>query len=275
MRKIILAVMAIAGLACATTEIAMADEQVASELKTKTSNEIGLTVASYEYKEPDISMSQKATKVGIDYNGTMALSNDWFVRGDLRYATGKADYSSPASGTKNGNPDWYYELRGTFGRDFSMETYSLSPYTGLGYRYLFNDIRGATSTGAIGYRRESQYTYLPVGVTHRLKLESTARLSTTLEYDYLINGEQKSHFSDVTILYPDLTNNQHKGYGIRGSMYYEKDNWSFGPWFQYWNIDKSDLAPFTVTVLGVTYTGNVWEPKNTTTDVGLRLGYKF
>lgn len=275
MRKIILAVMAIAGLACATTVTAMVDEQVASELKTKTSNEIGLTVSSYEYKEPDISMSQKATKVGIDYNGAMALSNDWFVRGDLRYATGKTDYSSPASGTKNGNPDWYYELRGTFGRDFSMGTYSLSPFAGLGYRYLFNDIRGRTSTGAAGYRRESIYYYLPIGATHRLKLESAARLLTTLEYDYLINGKQKSYFSDVTTLYPDVTNNQHKGYGIRGSMYYEKDNWSFGPWFQYWNIDKSDLAPFTVTVLGVTYTGNAWEPKNTTTEYGLRLGYKF
>lgn len=201
MRKIILVVMATVGLAGATIATAIADEQVASELKTKTSNEIGLTVASYEYKEPDISMSQKATKVGIDYNGAMALNNGWFVRGDLRYATGKADYSSPASGTKNGNPDWYYELRGTFGRDFSLETYSLSPYAGLGYRYLFNDIRGVTSTGAIGYRRESNYYYLPVGVTHRLKLESAARLSTTLEYDYLINGKQKSYLSDVTTLY--------------------------------------------------------------------------
>ena len=25
-------------------------------------------------------------------------------------------------------------------------------------------------------------------------------------------------------------------------MYYEKNNWSFGPWFHYWNISQSDTA---------------------------------
>ena len=265
--------MAIAGLAGATT--ARADGQVASELRTKTSNEIGLTVSSYEYKEPSISMSLKATKVGIDYNAAIALSNDWFVRGDLSFATGKTDYSSPASGTKNGNTDWNYELRGLVGNDFDNGTYVLSPYLGLGFQHLFNDIRGATSTGAIGYRRESRYTYLPLGVTHRLRLESAARLSTTLEYDHFLDGQQKTFGSDVSALYPDVTNNQRAGYGIRGSIYYEKNSWSFGPWFRYWNINQSDSTPATVTLLGVTYNATIIEPQNTTTEVGLRFGYKF
>ena len=208
-------------------------------------------------------MSLKATKVGIDYNAAIAPDKDWFVRGDLSFATGKADYSSPASGTKNGNTDWNCELRGLVGKDFDNKTYVLSPYSGLGYRYLFNDLRGATSTGAIGYRRESSYSYLPFGVTHRLRLESVARLSTTLEYDYFLDGRQKSYTSDLNGLFQDVVNKQHAGYGIRGSMYYEKNSWSLGPWFRYWNINQSDLVL------------SIFEPKGTTSEVGLRMGYKF
>lgn len=251
--------------------LAVADQT--ANLKTTTGNEIGLTVSSYDYQEPSFNMSNKATKFGIDYNGALALSDDWFLRGDLRYANGKADYSG--TGTMSGRPDWYYELRGMVGRDFDQGSYSLSPYVGLGYRYLFNDLRGISSTGANGYRRESEYTYLPVGVTHLCKLESQAKLSTMLEYDYLIAGRQTTHITDVTNLVADQVNKQRGGYGIRGSMYYEKNDWSFGPWFQYWNIKRSDSTSATVTVLGVVYNATFFEPKNTTTELGLRLGYKF
>jgi hypothetical protein len=44
------------------------------------------------------------------------------------------------------------------------------PYAGLGFRYLYNDLRGTSSTGAIGYRRESHYFYVPLGVTLRVPL---------------------------------------------------------------------------------------------------------
>lgn len=252
---------------------ARANDQIASELKTKTGNEIGLTVSSYDYREPALNISLKATKLGIDYSGAHALSDGWYARGDLRYADGKVDYSG--SGTMSNRPEWHYELRGMIGKDFDRGAYNLSPYFGLGYRYLFSDIRGVTSTGDLGYRRKSQYAYLPVGVTYRFKLESNARLSTTLEYNHLIKGQQKSYVTDVTNLVGDQTNDQHKGYGIKGSMYYEKNNWLFGPWFHYWNINQSDSTSATLTLLGVPYAATFWEPKNKTTEIGLKLGIRF
>ena len=129
---------------------------------------------------------------------------------------------------------------------------------------------------ANGGIRNSQYTYLPVGVTHRLKLASNARLATTLEVDYLIQGRQTSTLSDFNPAFADVTNDQRNGYGIRGSMYYEKDRWIFGPWAQYWNTTRSDSAPVIVSIAETNFiVGTAFEPKNTTTEIGLRLGYRF
>lgn len=269
----------VVGIAMAVSApLAMAEQ--AANLKTTTGNEIGLTVSQYEYKEPDISLSDKATKFGIDYNGALALSDDWFLRGDLRYATGKVDYSSSTSGTKNGNPDWYYEIRGVAGKDFQAGNYVYSPYVGLGYRYLFNDMRGLSSTGAAGYRRESNYYYMPIGVTHRMSLESQARLATNVEYDYLLRGRQFSQTSD-TVGYngitraTDATNKQSGGYGFRLNVMYETSNWSAGPYLTYWHINQSDTTTVYGTQAGVNYTLLAMEPKNNTTEFGVKASYRF
>jgi len=65
-----------------------------------------------------------------------------------------------------------------------------SPYAGFAFRYLYNDLRGTTSTGAIGYRRDSSYFYVPLGVTLRMQLGSDWALAPQVEYKGLIHGVQ-------------------------------------------------------------------------------------
>lgn len=242
-------------------------------LKTRPGAELGVNAAYYKYEEPDLAVTEKGYNAGIDFAYTAIPKNDWFVRGDASFAYGRNDYTG--SGTKDDNPYRYAELRGTFGKDFERDRYSLSPYAGIGYRYSRDDLQGLTSTGAAGYRRESQYLYIPLGVTHRMGLKASARLSTTLEFDYFLQGRQKSYLSDVSPLLPNLTNDQNEGYGWRGSIYYEKGNWSIGPWFHYWHIDQSETAAATVVVSGIPVTTYYVEPKNTTTEFGIRFGYRF
>jgi len=242
-------------------------------LKTQPGTELGVNAAYYKYEEPDIAVTEKGYNAGIDLGLTATPGGDWFIRGDAGFAYGHTDYTG--SGTKDDDPYYYAELRGTFGKDFDKDSYGLSPYFGIGFRYSRDDLRGVTSTGAVGYRRESRYLYIPVGVTHRLALKSSARLSTTLEFDFLLQGRQKSYLSDAFASAPDLTNKQDSGYGVRASVYYERANWSFGPWFRYWHIDQSDTAPATVTVSGSTVTTFFFEPKNKTTEIGFRVAYRF
>ena len=256
-----------------------------SALSTRTGNEVGVTVSGYKYTEPGV-MQIKATKIAFNYTGTYAFgtewpnrSDGWFLRGDARYATGKGDYSSGISRSINDRPDWYYEVRGLIGKDFHFSDYTLSPFAGIGYRYLFNDLRGFSSTGAAGYRRESNYTTLPLGVTHKMNLGSQARLVTTVEYSHLIRGRQETKFSDIVgsngiIAAQDAENRQRHGYGMRLGVSYQMDQWSVGPFVHYWKIKESDTVSVSRSVVGPV-TLSVFEPANKTTEFGVKGVYHF
>lgn len=240
-------------------------------LKTQTGNDIGLSLSSYQYQEPDI-MSLKGVKMGLDLH-VIKVSEDrdnLIFRGELRYAFGTVDYNG--SGSVSGEPDWYIEARVLVGKDWLKSDAVFSPYTGFGYRYLFNDGRGITSTGAAGYRRESNYFYLPIGIIHRRAINDQARLESTLEYDYLLAGEQITSFSDTGLGYSDLTNNQSNGYGLKLSVMYLKNNWAIGPYMHYWNIGQSDTALVyqngSPVLIG-------WEPENNTVEFGVKASQRF
>jgi hypothetical protein len=238
-------------------------------LKTQTGKNIGLSFSSYEYQEPGI-MSLKGSKMGLDLRTTKVLQNEQFIRGDLRYAFGTVDYNG--SGSANGEQDWYIEARGLVGKDWAINDAVLSPYTGLGYRYLFNDGRGISSTSYAGYRRESNYFYWPIGIIHRITLNDQARLESTLEYDHLLAGKQITSLSDTGQGFNDLTNNQNSGYGLKLSVMYQKNNWAMGPYAHYWNIGQSDTA---LLYKNGTLYGIAWEPKNNTVEFGLKASQQF
>lgn len=251
------------------TTIAYAES---TNLKTQTGGDIGLSLSSYQYQEPEF-MSLKGAKIGLDLQTTKVLQNDQFIRGDLRFAFGSVDYNSNGSGSATGYPDWYIEARGLIGKDWALSEAVLAAYTGFGYRYLFNDARGITSTGYSGYRRESNYFYLPVGIIHRIALNDQARLESTLEYDHLLAGKQITSLSDVGAGYSDATNNQGSGYGLRLSVMYQKSKWAIGPYAYYWNIGQSNIVP--EIQYGVPTGYGLAEPKNNTVEFGLKASQQF
>jgi hypothetical protein len=246
---------------------------VTSSLSTISESSIGLSLIGYKYDEPNV-MTLKARKVGIDYSGTHAFNpqwprgeQGWFVRGELQYAVGDADYSSPSSGTLNGTENYYYEIRGQLGRDFQMKGYVLAPYVGLGFRYLFHDLRGTTSTGNSGYRRENDLQTASVGFTHRMQLSGGVRLSTTFEYMHILKGVQVAKLSDVGGGLTDVEMDQNSGHGLRLSSMWRVNQWSFGPTLTYWNIKDSEVASSG---------GRNWvEPKNKTTELGFKSNFHF
>lgn len=250
-----------------------------ASVQTRNGNEFGLTFSSYSYQEPTLGVSIIGDKFGLSHTGTRVVQNDWFFKDDLHFAYGKVDYSG--SGVQLGRPDWYYEARGLLGKDFQLGYAVYSPYAGLGYRYLFNDERGYSNTGSVGYRRESHYLYLPLGVTQHLKLPDQAVLSTTVEFDYFLRGEQVSRLSDLNgqngfISAFDSTNRQNSGYGYRLNMLYEMSDWSFGPFLSVWKIASSEYT--TQIMTDVTHGArllSLHEPQNQTAEFGIRVSLRF
>ena len=174
--------------------------------------------------------------------------------------------------------DYCAEIRGMAGYDFKFsDDILLTPYFGIGYRYLNDDSSGKiTSTGAAGYERESNYIYSPLGIECTLQTDDDWSIGITTEYDIFWQGRQISHLNDANSAYNQVKNTQNDGYGARGSLKLKKKSqkldFTIEPFIRYWNIKKSNDS--NVTYSGVII-GYGYEPKNNTTEYGVKFGLYF
>ncbi len=245
----------------------------------KHSFQIGPEFYFFDYQEPD-----GITDKGVFYGGTMNYTyHSWvpdslteplpegglLLSGEFRFAAGNADYDgSLTDGTpyKIKNIEYNaYETRFLFGFDVLDEEWIASISTGLGYRYSNDD----SSFDPAGYERESNYLYLPLAYRLDSKYENNWAWGFTMEADFLIQGLQKSHMSDVGNV--DIENKQNDGFGLRASFRVQKQTQAgvliIEPFVRYWAIDDSEykyIDPYLY-----------WEPKNSTTEIGLQLKWQF
>ena len=255
-------------LAAITTAEAAQTREPPNPLVTRRGWEAGGQFAAYHYEEPGL-MKLTGGRAGLVGAYTFTNAAHFFSRIDLRTSIGSLKYESTNTGSSEDNPDLIFEARGVAGKDFLLgDRVSLSPYIGLGYRYLYNDLRGYSTTGNYGYRRQSNYLYAPVGMTLRVHAGDRWVIAPTVEYDAFLGGRQYSYLSDVGPGYSDVSNKQTKGMGYRAYLMIEKNRWAFGPWLHYWKIKESEPA---VDNFGVTWI----EPENWTREYGVELRFRF
>ncbi len=255
------------------------------DLETHSAIDLGVQDAYYRYREPNFEsitgpahVTEHGNFTGFTASATWALGDGYFITPDFRYAFGDTDYSG--SGTLNNLWTDTWETRLIAGRDFifpafdGFPTFGISPYAGLGYRTLYNDARGITSSGSHGYRRDNELYYFAVGMKPRFPIDEDSRLTVTLELDPLLHGEQMSYLSDAGGGDPNLRNEQNSGLGYRGDIMYETKWWSLGPYFMIWDIGQSSIKAFhspgsscgASTCYGI-------EPNNNTLEVGLQAKF--
>ncbi len=263
MKKIAAVAAVLAGISSAAVA------QTASDpLLTRRGWEIGLQASHYHYEESGL-IKLIGNRGGILGAYTFTDARHVFSKIDVRESYSRLKYQSNGTGTKNDIPDFIVEVRAVAGMDILLgSSVSLSPYLGLGYRYLYNDLRGYSSSGAVGYRRESNYVYAPLGLTTRVRLGEGWVLAPTVEADIFIQGRQKTYLSDANSGVHDVINSQDRGRGYRGYLMFEKDQWVFGAWMHWWRIRDSDIQPIGGGFRGL-------EPENWTREAGLELKYRF
>ena len=146
----------------------------------------------------------------------------------------------------------------------------ITPFIGLGYRWLYDDAGGTvTSTGALGYDRQSQYLYAPIGAT----IKVSDKFSVKGQYNYFIKGKQTSYLSTASSLYSDVENDQNSGWGVDFTGTHKwNDNIGLFVYYRYWDIDKSEVSTGTYSNIA---TFTAWEPANTTTETGLGVSFNF
>lgn len=238
--------------------------------------EMGTEISHITYKEPDV-MEEKGMMYGLA--GSYTYHDSFMFKIDGKSSYGSVDYTSQDTGTIDAIDDYMLELRTVGGYDFNItDTTTITPYLGIGYRYLNDDSKGmVSSTNALGYERESNYYYSPIGILAVNEFDNNEwSIGLTTEYDHFWKGKQISHLSDVDLGYSDLKNDQNEGFGCRGSIQIikrdENIDFMIEPFIRYWDIKKSKIADITYN--GVLY-AYAWEPKNNSTEIGIKIAARF
>ncbi len=275
------------------------DDNLISSSKGIHSFDMAGGISFIEYKEPGL-MRERGNMYGIDLHYTYRMSENKDIRSlkdvfddqnkinvygfDFKYSWGSVDYDSQGTGSADDVEDYMAEIRGIIGYDIPIAQARFTPYTGLGIRYLHDDLRGQSSNGANGYRRESNYLYIPLGLETYAKAKNGIAMDLFLEYDLFLSGKQVSHIEDIPgVGFDKLVNQQPHGYGFKGSFRIIKKNkdvdFYVEPFFNYWHIRKSKISPITINGQLISPSPGLIlvgiEPDNNSTEYGIRLGTHF
>ena len=229
---------------------------------------LGVESGYYSYVEPGV-MSMKGPLVGIHGSilGKLGEPRADGVTVGLwgRAAYTATNYTSKDTGSINsGIPSYIGNIKPTIGYRFSSyKQYRINPYIGAGYRFLFNNFDGfTTSTGHNGFNRYSNYLYIPIGTRASYHFTRHYGISGHAEFDWMVWGRQ------VSAIHNTINNDQRNGYGLNGSLLFENYlgpgfSLGIGPYSRYWYIPESEQDKGFV------------EPQNSTLEVGLKLNMSF
>ncbi len=239
-------------------------------------------VSYITYKEKSVNVKETGVFYGLigSYTyrgGILDGAEPMMLKAEGRLSLGDVEYDGQLSdGTPykiDGVKDVLIELRGLAGFDFDIfSSTTITPFTGIGYRFLSDNL----SKDPAGYRRFSNYLYSPIGFETKTPFNDDWAAGISLEYDVFWLGKQYSNLSDYSSAYSDVANDQKSGYGLRASFKLSKQTDTFNilvePYFIYWDIDKSEDASLIISgaVRGIAY-----EPQNTSTEFGAKVGVEF
>ena len=223
--------------------------------------EVAPEISHISYREKNLPVGNEIIDVKLDgvfygLRGSLESKERIYLAIEGRYALGQVEYSG--TGSLDGIDSYTHEIRGLVGVPFPK----VIIYSGYGRRYLNDDMNGRfTSTGHIGYERESTYQYIPIGVktSHRIPIKA--------EIDILLSGRQVSHFEKIGFTSDPIINKQDRGVGFKLSTEFSKSFGSFdvslSPFIRTWKVQESKVS------------GGLVEPKNTSVEVGGSVAVRF
>lgn len=249
--------------------------------QTATGLSVGLEVLDYEYRERDGGATivfDDGPMVGLDVGYTARIGTELFFSARVAGRTGEIDYRDNG-GDQIANVDQSVgQLDLRLVKDVRLPpNATLSPFVGIGHRLVLDESGGRTSTGGnAAYDRDITYSYLPVGATLSIGESARNTLSVSAEYDFVLGSQFKSNLSRIDPVLPDLNLKGRDGRGIQIAATLVRPIGprravEVGPFLRHWQIKESEDRD--VTVQGVTL--NFREPRNRTTEWGIRAGLRF
>lgn len=211
--------------------------------------------------------------VALDYIETIGSAA--FLRARIRSSWGSVDYRADEDRIEGVNQD-IAQVEFHLGRDISIGRATLTPFAGLGGRLLVDNSGGKLSTGGkAGYDREVSYTYVPIGAGLSAPLGKGWRLQTSAQINLLFGGDVRSEFSDVDPELPNVRLDLNGGLGLEAStalaVSLGRREIAFGPFVRHWRLRTSNERVLTDEDGSIA----IFEPRNRTTELGVRLSFAF
>ncbi len=231
-------------------------------------------VSFFHYEEPK-HMRENGVLYGVtaSYTRTSAAQyEDRMLRVEGGFSAGQVDYDGGLSDgtdyipyTMKGNDDLLVNARLLWGPLWQSANWANYGYYGLGYRYLQDD----STHDPFGYRRHSNYLYLPLGLKAFRTLGGPWYLEAGAELDVLLIGLQISEIEESPTDSSDVENWQWPGFGLRTSVEARRKtgalDLALAPFIQLWWLPDSALS-----------SSNTWvEPRNWSFQGGLNLVVRF
>jgi hypothetical protein len=258
----------------------------AAQAQTRGGFEIGAEVFDYAYRERDSGETivfDDGTIGGFRLGYTQRIGGGLFLRARLSAGFGSVDYRAPDPGgdARIRNVDQTIgQLELHLGKDFKIGGAStLTAFAGLGARSLRDGSGGREATdGSLGYDREVNYAYVPVGLEARLPVSKASAILLSAQYNWVVGGDSTSRFSDIDSELPDVELELDRGHGFEASAAFQtkvgSHALSFGPFVRHWKIGRSESFIVANTDDPADQL-EFYEPKNRTTELGLRLTFGF
>ncbi len=259
--------------------------------QTRGGFELGAELFDYSYRERlegQTVVRDDGIFGGIALGYVETIGNGIFLRSRLNVAFGSVDYRSSGGILDDGDGEASLDnvsqsvgqLELHIGKDFSLGGgTTFTPFIGLGSR-AFSDKSGGEETeeGLLGYDREISYAYVPLGAAARFPIGGSSSLTLSGQYNWFVGGDAKSKFSDLDPELPDVNVELEKGSGIEASALVSlplgRSAISFGPFVRRWSIGQSESFVLT-NPDDPSESLELFEPKNRTTEVGVRIAFAF
>ena len=251
----------------------------AAQAQTRPGFQVGAELFDYGYRERfegETIVRDDGEFIGFTAGYVETIGSGLFLRARLSTDFGSVDYRSGDERLKNVSQD-IGQLELQIGRDFDLGSgATLTPFAGLAARVLNDHSGGEVTQGGLeGYDREISYGYVPIGLAAGIPVGSSMRLVLSAQYNWVVDGVSKSKLSKIDPELPDLKLELEGGHGVEASAMLSVpvggNALSFGPFVRHWNLDRSESATFNED----DQVAEFFEPKNRTTEMGLRLSFEF
>ena len=268
-------------LAAGTAAVAAAP----AEAQTRPGFELGGEIIDYSYSERHegtLVARDDGTFGGFGLGYVETIGGGSFLRARFHAGFGSIDYRSGDGATRIESVSQrtgLFELH--FGKDFRLGAggTAITPFIGVGSRVLIDESGGRTSNdGLEGYDRELGYAYVPIGVAAGFPVGGATRLTLSGQFNWLFGGHVESKFSELDPDIPDVRLDLDSGHGFEASAMLSAPVGgkaiNLGPFVRHWNIDRS--KSFVLSDPGGS--GELiefFEPRNRTTELGVRLSLSF